>query len=730
MTTQNMSKNFQSIINALEQNKLKKAFDILSILISGLQNWQLQEQLDELQQTYKVMLKYVEDDIEDPQRPKVYKDLKRSTYYLFDLVSSALQTKNAPSYYYDKKRIFLLHEVIAENLSILTNQLEEATNKLHLNGLLEEKSSNSFQLKKEVETISEHLFNYIWLCDNIKGGDKQTLSNLIKNDLMPVSSRCLIITALTLNLLEGFDENKLILLLEACDHPDEEIRQRAITGLLLIIRKYDKRLYLYDNIKNRLSALSEDQSFVKSAVNIILKFILSKETEKITKRITEEIIPEMMKINPILSKKIKLDDLLSDSGMEDKNPEWQNIIEEAGLNDKLQEFSELQMSGADVMHSSFAHLKTFSFFNETSNWFVTFSSDNTIFGETDLGTIADILSKSAFLCNSDKYSFCLSLLQMPESMRKMMTGQLSSESAAMEELMQSELPNTDKSSKNIANQYIRDLYRFYKLHPRKADFEDIFEVATEFYQVENIENIISCEENFQVIGEYYFSKNYYRNAIDIFNMLLKINPENYVIYEKRAYCLQMTGELEAALNDYLNAETLNPSNSWTIKKIASCYRILKKPEEALIYYRKAEQNSPDNLSIQLNIGHCYLELKNYQEALKYYFKVDYLDKNGQRAWRPIAWCSFLTGKYQQALDYFAKILENKPESTDFLNSGHVYLAMGNTRQAIQQYILSAKSFGSFSDFLQAFMNDIPELNEAGVNNIKIPLFLDLIQYEL
>lgn len=122
-----------------------------------------------------------------------------------------------------------------------------------------------------------------------------------------------------------------------------------------------------------------------------------------------------------------------------------------------------------------------------------------------------------------------------------------------------------------------------------------------------------------------------------------------------------------------------------IRRIAGCYRTLKQPEEALKYYHRYEAFNPDDLSIQICIGHCHLELKNYNEALKYYFKVDYLDNKSTKAWRPIAWCSFLTGKYDQARNYYKKIMDNQPNTQDFLNAGHTEWALQNIKGALAFY---------------------------------------------
>ena len=119
--------------------------------------------------------------------------------------------------------------------------------------------------------------------------------------------------------------------------------------------------------------LSDDKLFNRRFVAAILGYIQAHETEKITKKLNEEIIPEMMKLSPMIGKKINLDEWIGESGVNEKNPEWQKILDESGLTDKLQEFSELQLKGADVFHSTFSNLKSYPFFNEMCNWSLPFN---------------------------------------------------------------------------------------------------------------------------------------------------------------------------------------------------------------------------------------------------------------------------------------------------------------------------------------------------------------------
>ena len=731
MNKQELKSFFQKTVEALEQKRLKQVFDNLNFLLTYLSNWQLNEKLSECRDNYKRMLLYLSEGVNDPEQEKIYTDLLRTVYQLADLTIAEIKTLLLWSYPYENRqsRAFSVPETPEQ----ITRSMDDWVGKITLVDLMEEgeeKRKNLEKMEEEREKIETKLFNKIWLNNLWKSDEQNVWLQALNNKLYPISSQSLIISAITLNLEEIFDERKAHVLLTACEHEQEELRQRALTGLLLFLRRYDKRLFLYPDINNRLQHLVEQKQFIKDIRYIILQFILSKETEKITRIMKEEIIPGMMKISPKLNNKIRLDELFGESGMDDKNPEWQNLIEESGLGDRLQEFTELQLEGADVMLSSFLHLKNFPFFREIHNWFIPFISNSPAMESREIPEFLKILFKSNLLCNSDKYSFYFSISQMSDAYKKMMPGQFSGDSSAIREMLQEELPDnpTDKIHP-VARLYIQDLYRFFKLFPRHHDFDDIFEIKPEFYRIPTIARFISDRESLTIIGEYYFQKNHFTEADEIFEQLLQDNPNDETLLQKKGYCLQMLGNLEQALTEYLKAELLNSNHSWTIKKIAHCYRALKQPQNALEYYRKAAALNPDNLSIQFHIGHCYLELKNYSEALKCYFKVEYLTNSKEKVRRPIAWCSFLTGKYKEAMDYYSEILENNPNAIDYLNTGHVCLALGKNKEALNLYRQTLNALDdSFEKFLESFTPDIPDILQAGVKSENIPILLDCLMY--
>lgn len=719
MTPLEINKQYYGIIGSLDNKELKNAFNSLQNLIAGAKDYSFQDKLTELHETYKYMLKYSTEGVNDPMQKQIYHNLLISAYELTDDLRNKVLSRDSSLSYYSKRRTIELSGIIPfNNLHVLLQQ--------------------SYDINQgQFDEAQSLLFNKIWVSDSLKQDETISLKELISDISLPYITTCIIVSALTLALQASFDEEKLMLLFDAANQENEEIKVRAIIGILLTLYIYRKRIYLYPSIDERLAELAEHPGFAPLLQTIILKFILSRETEKITKKIQTEILPEMMKLSPQLNKKLNIQDLTIDSQGDEMNPEWQSKLENSGLEEKLKEFTELQMEGADVMHSSFIHLKSYSFFNEISNWFLPFTarhsaiSGNKLFNDKD-NLILESLTDSSFICNSDKYSIYFSMMSIPAEQRAMIANQFNGEAEELMKQKKEELNTRRQKSETIIGQYIQDLYRFYKIHPHHLDFEDIFTYPLDFHNLPVLKLYISDSESLTILAEYYLRKGYYEEARVLFTQLSKRNLTDAVLFQKIGFCQEMDNNYQLSLETLLHADLLESNSKWTLRHIARIYRTISQPEQALTYYRRLEILEPDNLSVQINIGHCLLEVKNYNEALKCFFKVDYLDsKKSQKAWRPIAWCSFVTGKYDQARNYYQKILDNNPNEQDYLNAGHTEWVLNNMKETLRLYVLSVQSKdGNIHKFMEQFNQDIPELLAAGVEEEDIPLLLDQLRYQL
>ena len=725
MTTKEIHTNYKLITKSLDNRELKTAFESLHRILAACNVYLFSDEFNSLQDTYKQLLYYYSAGTKDAMRIKIYNKLLASVYELTDKITHKLLINDSPEQYYSIQRTRDIHP----------ESIEELTNVIR----------SSYDLDNIVlaEDSTKKLFRLIWTSLFLTDEETKCLrSSLIPHDLSSGTSEkapayltiinCQIVSALVLALQKAFDKRKMLLLIDAAESGDEEVKIRAYTGILITLYLYRNRIDLYSEIRDRFDSLAEGPDFRRIVYHIILRFILSRETEKISNKLKDEIIPEMMKLNPKFNPNVSLSDISPENIENEMNPEWMEKLSDTPLGKKLEELNSLQEEGADVMHSTFIHLKSFPFFYEISNWFMPFNKEQSLLSEGDsVIKSLEFITNVGFMCNSDLYSFYLSIKQIPEEGRRMMIGQMEGQLNELKQQKMAELRTQNDNTERIIGQYIQDLYRFHKLYQRRNEFFDIFTQKLDFHNLPILQQYFSNKSDLLNIAEYYLRKNYFEDARVLYEHLSDTSEADEMFFQKIGYCLQMTGNYEKAIIEYAKAELINPDSKWLMRRMAQCFRAVKQTEKAVTYYLNYEKLNPENLSVLLSIGSCYLEMKNYNEALKYYFKVDYLDRESGKTWRPIAWCSFLAGKYDQARNYYNKISSSNPDSQDYMNAGHTEWVLQNVKGALELYkksLLSEKA--DYEKFKTEFQNDIPELIAAGVEKEEIPLMLDNVRYSI
>ncbi|MDR1331475.1 MAG: tetratricopeptide repeat protein, partial [Tannerella sp.] len=703
MTLKEINNVYCRIVDSLDGGALKTAFEWVQTLVSGTQLFSFQNRLNELQETYRYMLGYYAEGSEDPMQKQIYARIRTGAYELADRIRYEAQIAESTAVYYMYARQQSDRPVdVATLLDRLAGQYEIDD----LNGY---------------EASNDLLFAKLWTTPLLTEGEAVSLGRALKGEPVPVVTKCQIVSALLLGLQACFDVRKLYLLFDAAERDDEEISIRAYVAICLTLHAYSRRTAFYPGISHRLEILAETPGFKRILQTIALRFILSRETEKVSFMMRNEIIPELIKVTSKMNPDHDSADM-SESA-EGMNPEWFDMIAGSSLAKKIEEYSQLQEEGVDVMHSSFVDLKHFPFFHTVGNWFLPFVPVYALFASSPKITPAtvEVLRQTPFLCNSDKYSFFFSLQQISERQQMLATMQMNSQFEAMNRQYGEELKSKQNRVESITGQYVQDLFRFYKLFPKRREFDDVFKGAPELHSLPVLKPYLSDPEILLNIAELYLRKGYFENAQSIYEQLPAHYPDDGIIYQKLGYCKQMSGDTPGALDCYLRAEMLNPDSKWLVRRIGHCYKTLKQPEKALDFYRRYEKMCPDNTQALIFVGHCYMEMKNYAEALKYYFKADYMERDSVRAWRAIAWCSFLCGKYEQARNYYGRILAHSPETQDCLNAGHTEWALRRMKNALAHYQAAIRQEDdSFEKFLTLFNQDIPDLTRAGIEAAEIP----------
>lgn len=729
-----INKQYKEIINLLDKRSFREALQAIELLIFDTQDWELRSSFEEIYTSYQYMLQYMRQGSIDPDRDKLYNKLLSTAYQIADKARILKLTPSSTEFYFDRIRYYKL--IPLRSLPELQLELETYTEDIAVEHLLTNDANQEMKLdsiRRRHEQAYSELFYRTWLSDKWTETDEEEARNFLTSLLVQINDLSLFISAITLSLMEYFDIRKFMLLFDAYQHSSNEVNQRALVGIALIIFMYDERLSIYPEVAARINLLNEDTDFSNEMNRIQIQLLRSRETKKIDKKMREEIIPEMMR-NVNISRKLDIDDNDEENASDDQNPDWEDWMERSGMNDKLKEMSELQMEGADVYMSTFAQLKTYPFFHDMANWFYPFDAQHSsvvrAFSTTanKRNILLDSILQSGFFCNSDKYSFCLTITQIPPNQREMMTQQFEAQNEALSEAKHYEkMLAYSQRAETISNQYIQDLYRFFKIYPRRHEFRDLFEESLNLQYCKTLKDTFNNVEHMFTLAGYFFAKDYLLEALMLYQDIIKETEGNAEIYQKIGYCFQKNKNYSKAIEAYLQADLLKPDNVWTNRHLAISYRQSGQYDKALEYYKKVEAAQSENLTVILQIGLCLAELKQYDEALAYFFKLEYLDNESIKSQRAIAWCSFVTRKFEQAMKYYSKILEKKPQMQDYLNAGHVAWVTRNIDTAVQRYAI-ALTLSDKTVFINQFDKDKEILLKLGINKNDFPLMIDLIKY--
>ncbi len=738
MTIAEINKTYNQVNSLVFSKNIKGAFDLLSKLIEESKQGVFFDAFEKHQETYKNILQHSFTEVKDPEKEYIYDRLRSAILDLTALVrQKLLEVRSGVSFYTDKQALNTAHSSVKEEM---ISQIEKKMLNKEWEEIISDESTAITE--QERKYFVDELFRIIWLTDQFQEQDNRLIEDVIATNSLYWHEKCIMVSALTLSVQRFFDVDKIMLMVDLCQRGEQQVWQRALVGLILVIYQYDQRLNLHRELLHRIEALTDDPDFIKKLELVLFQLIRSRETGRINQKLKEEILPEVQKLKPRIEQKLNLDNIITDTGEEEKNPEWESFFEDSPeLFKKLEEISKLQLEGSDVFMGAFSMLKRFSFFDKIQNWFLPFYEGNetarNILGNKqdfpNAEKFTEALSKAPFLCNSDKYSFCLNVQQIPAAQRSQMADLFKMEMEGMNELAnEDEKVSPHLKDKYIIAQYVQDLYRFHKVYALKNEFYSVFETNLELYNKQNILVLLKDKTILRNIGEFYFEKGFYDEAIDVFKDTLNKEKGNKEIIEKIAYSYQQKYDFEHALNYYLQVEVIETNKPWIIKKIGFCYRKLGNHKKALEYYRQAEKLEPDNLYVQTYIGHCYLDLEQYNKALNYYFKVEYQDPSNIRIMRPIGWCSFILGKFENASKYFGKLIDNKSQNKyDLMNLGHVEWCTGNSDKAIELYMKSIEQKGNdFKHFSRDFNDDSVHLIKHGIDKIDIPLMLDNLKYKL
>jgi tetratricopeptide (TPR) repeat protein len=139
-------------------------------------------------------------------------------------------------------------------------------------------------------------------------------------------------------------------------------------------------------------------------------------------------------------------------------------------------------------------------------------------------------------------------------------------------------------------------------HLAKTFHQDVMEeVETLFYVQEKIKNLNQFQPHFR-LGSVFFIKNFYTEAIENFNQVIKLNPEYVPAYHRLGLCYIKSGNYNHAIDILKKGMNIEPEFADLSNALSVVLSLSKQYEEATEFLHQALKKNPDFDEANFNLG--------------------------------------------------------------------------------------------------------------------------------
>ena len=656
----------------LGEGNLYAALQLLKPLAVKTSDFRLTDRLQSIEQNYKYLIDYFVSGAEDPDRDNILNQLFQQTFLLYDDIRKAT-----------------------------AEQMQD---------ILQMKSTAAeYKPKDDKYSHLKQIFYTTWL-------GTRTNDNLLITD----EEKNIYVSALMLNIIDNFSEEKTIALSQLTATYTGEPAQRAKVALLMVLHHYKYRIKYFQKLCAQLKLLCSDDRMRGSMMHIVVQLLNTS--------LTPAIVEEMESLSKDFQQQAGHDNnniFIALEDNEETNPEWGDSARSM-LDQHLENVGRLHGEGGDMNYSSTRPLLGNRFFTtDIANWFIPFGFDNP---DTGIDFTADnakllkgILLSNIEACDIDRYAICTIFNQLQQQLHGT---KLPSVIEDMKQFGDIESITENYSEENMSLYYVRALYRFFKHNRWKITdlMSDITSIGSEYAMT-----LLLAEKESDTIADRCLRLNLFREAIDILD-----KRNDRLSLQKKGYAQQKTGDYTGAIVTYDKA-LLYEEDRWTLTHKAYCLQKNEEYERALSIYNQLLESDHDNRKLLLNKAQCLILLDKTQEALEVFFHLDLLYPDNTNIERGLAWCAFVTattenGNYRLAEQYLEKnAYRDHAEINDLINYGHLLLVTGHRSEAISLYRQAAADKDNVTTMLKQINSDKDLLLTKGISEADFVLVTEAIK---
>lgn len=719
-------KQINDIFRKLDNRELGPALRSVRSLIDTYPHMMYDEELENIEGDYNLMLDYMRRGFNDPHRADIYNNL---TDRLYSFACDMFIT-------YRTQHVEFFIEALRKSMN---NKFSNETVKAELEGFVADTAMLSLEAEatrteKGKELYRKHndfmqsLFCNIIVSHQWSVHDSEFFKTLLMSPTVDTIDAQLLVSALTLATMNNMDVNKFEILVHLyLNSTDEKVRQRALVGWVFAL---SSRTRLLPKMKNIVAKALEDESMVNELADLQKQIIYCMNAEQDTDTIRRDIMPELMKNNNLKITRFGITEKDEDPMADVFDPGASERAMEK-MEESFQKMMNMQKAGSDIYFGGFSQMKRFPFFYNVANWFCPFYIEHPEISQTagnlkDTLLLINILKNGPF-CDSDKYSFTLAVAsvisRLPDNMKEMLN--------TPEALGPAVSHEDQQKPAYIRRMILQDMYRFFRLFPQRGQLVNPFDGENFTFITDNLFDGTGLHE---LVPDLCYFMIKHRNEKALKNIMAKFadgdNSKMRLI--NGLYELNFAKRPQKAVQIFKELNAEKPDNKRVLSLLARSYFESEQYENAAKCYETLHDNEPQNTTVALNMCVALSKAKKYDEAINMLYRLDIECPDSMPVKRVLAWTLMGLGKYEQAeKEYNRLTADNDVENGDWLNAGYCQWLKGNTPEAINRFknFMANRNIHSPKrehEISYEFANDKDFLYEHGINDTDIHLMADII----
>ncbi|MFA4046821.1 tetratricopeptide repeat protein [Prevotella sp. PCHR] len=692
------------------------------------------DEVERIEEDYRLMVDYINLGYNDPERDNVYLKLLQRLYRTVSNMRMACLISNCPPFAEASRRA----EYCPADSEKIRSMLENYVTDVALLGLEspETRRSKARAIYSRHNEVMQALFSRIMISVQWSENEALFMEDILLSPVVDTVDARLIVSAVMLAAMNSFDPRKFSVMMNVyLKTTDEHLRQRALVGWVLSLIGFsgDAELgfVLFPECDIMLRKACSDERTAREIADLQKQIMFCMDAEKDHDRIQKDIMPTLLKSNNFNITRFGITEKEEDPMQDVFDPGASEHTMEA-MEASFRKMIDMQKEGSDIYFGGFSQMKRFTFFSSIANWFYPFFTEH-----ADISYTTDKLDNSRFMqilldngpfCDSDKYSFVLAMSsvidKLPENMREML---------GSGDALGHTVSDIDKENPAyIRRMYLQDLFRFFRLYPQRDCLVKAFSAPSHIFVAGVVFRHEGLDRYMAELASFMLKRRDYDSLSVLVNGYHNDDDVKWLLVEGMYYL--ETARPDVAMDRFDRILELQPDNERATAMLAKACLVQGEAEEAEMHYEKLCMLNPDNIGYALNYCVALTETEKYDEAVTMLYKLNYEHPESLETVRVLAWGLMGQGRLEQAEKEYERLLgSDKVTGNDYLNAGYCKWFRGELSAAavlFRKYketeIVTTQQNGDPLTIENVFLNDWIMLERNGITPVSYRLMVSLV----